>query len=78
MSEGRSIGKSRASGTGAWEIVVGTALQPGTHVLGLTATDGAGRRTTSTDLAVVAVPPETARTLAGLAVSSFLSAVIVR
>lgn len=57
MSEGRSIGKSRASDTGAWEIVVGTSLQPGTHILSLTATDGAGRETRSADVAIVAVPP---------------------
>lgn len=56
MSEGRSIGKSRASATGAWEIVLGTSLQPGTHVLSLTATDGARRETRSAGVAVIAVP----------------------
>ncbi len=56
MSEGRSIGKSRASGTGAWEIVLGTALQPGAHVLSLIATDGAAQETRSTGVAIVAVP----------------------
>ncbi len=57
MSEGRSIGKSRASDTGAWEIVVGAPLPPGAHILSLTATDGAGQESRSADVAVVAVPP---------------------
>jgi hypothetical protein len=57
MSEGRSIGKSRASDTGSWEIVLANALAPGTHVLSLAATDAAGRETRSADVTVVAVPP---------------------
>jgi hypothetical protein len=57
MSEGRSLGKSRASDAGAWEVVVGTALPTGTHILGLTATDGQGQETRSADVAVVDVPP---------------------
>jgi len=61
MSEGRSIGKSRASGAGAWEIVLGTALEPGTHILSLITTDGAGRETRSAGVAVVAVPPPPGR-----------------
>ncbi len=56
MAEGHSIGKSRASATGAWEVVIAKSLEPGAHVLGLTATDGAGRETRSTDVAVVGVP----------------------
>ena len=57
MAEGRSIGKSRASDTGAWEIVLASALDPGTHILSLTATDGQGLEIHSADLAIVAVPP---------------------
>ncbi|MEN3976640.1 hypothetical protein [Emcibacter sp. SYSU 3D8] len=57
MSEGRSIGKSRASETGAWEIVVDSSLSPGTHVLSLTATDGNGGDVRSANLALVGVPP---------------------
>jgi hypothetical protein len=57
MSEGQSIGKSRASDTGSWEIVVGTALDPGAHLLSLTATDVNGLETRSADMALVAVPP---------------------
>lgn len=56
MSEGRSIGKSRASATGAWEIVISTAMPPGTHILSLAATDGAGNEVRSSDVAVVFVP----------------------
>lgn len=56
MSEGRSIGKSRASATGAWEVVVGTALLPGAHILSLAATDGTGNEVRSSDVAVVFVP----------------------
>lgn len=56
MAEGRSIGKSRASAAGAWEIVVGTALLPGTHILSLAATDGTGNEIRSSDVAVVFVP----------------------
>lgn len=56
MAEGRSIGKSRASAAGSWEVVVTQALQPGAHVLSLTATDAAGQETGSADVAVVGVP----------------------
>ncbi|MGE0667917.1 MAG: Ig-like domain-containing protein [Sphingomonadales bacterium] len=57
MAEGRSIGKSRASEDGSWEVVLARSLEPGAHVLGLTATDSGGRETRSADVAVVAVPP---------------------
>jgi hypothetical protein len=62
MAEGRSIGKSRASGTGSWEIVLSSALDPGTHILSLTATDGEGAEAHSADLAIVAVPPPESET----------------
>lgn len=57
MAEGRSVGKSRASGTGTWEIVLSSALDPGPHVLSLIATDSQGAEVHSGDLALVAVPP---------------------
>ncbi len=57
MTDGQSLGKSRAADTGAWEVVISTALATGTHVLSLAATDTAGHETRSADIAVVAVPP---------------------
>lgn len=56
MAEGRSIGRSRASAAGAWEVVIARPLQAGAHVLGLTATDALGQESRSADIAVVGVP----------------------
>ena len=57
MSEGQSIGKSRASKDGSWEVVLARSLQPGAHVLGLSATDAAGLQLPSPDIVIVEVPP---------------------
>lgn len=54
------------------------AAASGVPVIALPRTRDDGVTSVSGALVVVAVPPETARTLAGLGVSSFLSAVVVR
>ncbi|MEN3950232.1 hypothetical protein [Iodidimonas sp. SYSU 1G8] len=57
LVDGVSIGKARASETGAWELVFAAPLQPGARALSLTATLPGGLEAQSRNIIVVAVPP---------------------
>jgi hypothetical protein len=56
LADGVSIGKARASETGAWEVVIDAPLSPGARVLSLLATDAAGAESVSADVVIAAVP----------------------
>jgi hypothetical protein len=57
LVDGVSIGKARASESGAWELVFAAPLQPGARALSLIATLPGGLEAQSRDIIVVAVPP---------------------